>query len=735
MTRVARRIFLLVTVFPLLATAVWAEDERRPQALDPDGIERLVADSGGAARVSVDKATGAAKFVRLPVREGGLSTMRVDQRATLPEKAAAFFREYGSIFGISDLDAELKMEGTVPDKTGGAHVVYRQLYQGVPVFAGVLKAHFNSRKNLRVVNGTYVPRIELNPVPSRSAEEASSAAIANVAVDKPSARLSARRTALYVFRAGLARGVPGPNHLVWEVEVGNGTDVREFVYVDAHSGKVVDRVTGIHDALFRKAYNTTANFPNNPFWVEGDPFPTSDTEANNVIDFSGDTYNLYSHAFGRDSFDGTGGIMHGVFRRTQSCPNASWNSIFTSYCAGVSSDDVVGHEWTHAYTEFTHNLIYQWQPGALNEAYSDMYGEVVDFINGDGTDTPGGDRTDGACSAFTTLPPTVTINSPAAIAGVKNAGTAAFGPQNFTVTNDVVLANDGDTAPADGCCAGPSFVCAPNSWSNAAAIAGKFAMVDRGVCGFVVKVKNAQVNGAVGVIVANNQGGTAIINMAGVDPTVTIPSLSVTQNDGTAIKAQLVSTTVNATLSRGAGSDDSYRWLVGEDSTAFGGAIRDMWTPTCNGAPGKVSDSQYACSTADSGGVHTNSGVPNHAFALLVDGGTYNGQTVAALGLTKVAHIYFRAMTVYQTQSSDFADHADAIEQSCSDLIGVNLADLSTGGLSGQVLSASDCDAVSNAADAVELRTPPTQCNFQPLLAQDPPPLCEAGGLCNPALP
>ena len=33
-------------------------------------------------------------------------------------------------------------------------------------------------------------------------------------------------------------GIPGANHLVWEVEVGNGRDVREFVYVDAHSGKV-----------------------------------------------------------------------------------------------------------------------------------------------------------------------------------------------------------------------------------------------------------------------------------------------------------------------------------------------------------------------------------------------------------------------------------------------------------------------------------------------------------------
>ena len=31
---------------------------------------------------------------------------------------------------------------------------------------------------------------------------------------------------------------------------------------------------------------------------------------------------------------------------------------------------------------------------------------------------------------------------------------------------------------------------------------------------------------------------------------------------------------------------DSYRWLMGEDTTAFGGAIRDMWNPTCS-APGQ----------------------------------------------------------------------------------------------------------------------------------------------------
>ena len=64
------------------------------------------------------------------------------------------------------------------------------------------------------------------------------------------------------------------------------------------------------------------------------------------------------------------------------CPNANWNGVTTNYCNGVTSEDVVAHEWGHAYTEYTSGLIYQWQPGALNESYSDVWGETVDLANG-----------------------------------------------------------------------------------------------------------------------------------------------------------------------------------------------------------------------------------------------------------------------------------------------------------------------------------------------------------------
>jgi Zn-dependent metalloprotease len=720
--------FVLLLAGPGSAGAAEKENGKR-RSLDPAGIERLKERTGGHARVSVSEATGAVRFVNLEA--GFHGDLMSESAGSVRQKASAFLHDYAGMLGLRDVDAEVRLVGEKADRLGARRLTYEQSYRGVPVFAGMLRAHFSDDGRLVSVNGNLVPKISVNPSPSRSAAEAAAVAIALVSEQNGGREVYARSGVLTIYRTGLARGVDGESYLTWQVEVGNDADVREFVYVDAHTGKFVDQITGIFDAMSRRAYDglflptVPPGYPGSPFWVEGDAFPTAVTEANNMILSSKETYDLYENAFGRDSFDAAGAIMDSIFNRGYSCPNASWNGTFISFCNGLTTDDVTGHEWTHAYTEYTHGLIYQWQPGALNESYSDIFGETIDRING--RDTIGNSATDplrtaGACSTYTPLPPVVTINSPAAIAGNKPAGTAAFGSQAFTLTNDVVQVNDGVGTTVDGC---------ETPFVNAAAVAGKIAFMDRGTCGFAVKAKNAQLNGAIGAIIGNNQGGTAIVNMGGVDATVTIPSLSVTQNDGTAIKGQLASTTVNAKLSRGqVGTDASTRWLLGEDDTATGltGALRDMYTPTCYSNPGKVSDIQYGCGTADQGGVHNNSGVPNHAYSLIVDGGTYNGQTISGIGLTKAAHIYFRAMTVYQGPATDFADHADAIEQSASDLVGVDLPDLVTGAASGQVISSADLAQIHKAMLAVEMRTPPTQCNFQPLLGQTPPadPACGA---------
>ena len=728
-----RRVALKVSLVAIGAGMAIAAQAQSRGSLDGQqaAMDRLTYESGAPANVVVDRATGAARFVR--AAPGGHLGVRSRVRAATDAGRHAgsvqFLNDYRSLFGITSPSTELSAARIEKDKYGGTHLTYKQVYKGLPVFGAQLKTHFDASDNLAVANGNFIPGIEVSTTPTHSAEEAIKTAVARERADlgRPNVRLAAKTPSLMIYREGLAKGVEGANHLAWQVEVGNRVDVRDFIYVDALSGKVIDKIGGIYDAKQRRAYDGQGvippfpNYPASPFWVEGQPFPTGNSEADNMIQASSEIYDLFKNAFGRDSFDGHGATMDSIFNRGDGCPNASWNGTFISFCPGTTTDDITAHEWGHAYTEYTDALIYAWQPGALNEAYSDIWGETVDRINGRGGDTPDAARTVGVCTVSTTNLPTINILSPPAISGQKVAGSATFGPATFAVTGAVVGVDVG--AANAGCSA---------TFANAAAVKGNIAFIDRGTCGFAVKAVNAQTNGAIAVIIGNNQGGTVAPNMSGTDPTIVIPTLSVSQNDGTAIKAQFGTNTVTASLVRGGhGTDNSVRWLLGEDSTAFGGAIRDMYNPTCFGNPGKVSDAQYSCGpntqAGDNGGVHNNSGVANHGYALIVDGGTYNGQSITGIGLTKAAHIYWRAQSVYQGPASDFAAHADALQQSCTDLTGSNLPSLTSGAPSGEVITSFDCEQVAKTTAAVELRTPPTQCNFVPLLAKSPPALCAAG--------
>ncbi len=135
--------------------------------------------------------------------------------------------------------------------------------------------------------------------------------------------------------------------------------------------------------------------------------------------------------------------------------------------------------------------------------------------------------------------PEVRVLNPGAIAGTYQFGTAGFGPAigNPNVLADVVAAVDiaelGGTT-TDGC----------SSFSNAGAVAGKIALVERGFCGFAVKARNASEAGAAAVIIYNQLANVnaAPPGMAGDginDAFVTIPAVSLRRADGLAILAQL----------------------------------------------------------------------------------------------------------------------------------------------------------------------------------------------------
>ncbi len=686
-----------------------------------EAIQRLQDSLAGRGRLKRDRATGLIDFVTLDRAARGSLVATV---ATHRAKSLAFLREHAQAFGITDPDSQLNLVREQSESRGAVHLTFNQTYRGIPVFAGVLKTHLDSAGDLRAVGGTLVPDIELNPLPSRTSEEAAAAALAKMKSDSPQASaLAVKASKLYIYRTGLAQGIEGQNHLVWEIEVSNSVDIREFVYIDAHTGKFVDQITGIQSALNRRVYDgenlqvfPPPNYPSNPFWLEGQAFPTGVGEADSIIAATKDTYDLFKNAFGRDSFDGIGAPMEAIFNSGWIPRDAQWRpqQQLTIFGAGIGIDDVIGHEWTHGYTQYTDGLIYQWQPGALNEAYSDIFGETVDLLNGRGLDLPGGLRQHNRCVSFRNPTPLLRVNSPGYLQGNYSAGPAIFGPP-FSITGltaNVVLVDDGVNSRTDGC---------QTPFLNASEVRGNIALIDGSPnCALTDIVKNAQLNGAVAAIVAyDSTFGDTPRTMLGYDPSITIPSAAIGFSDGQAFRHPRARTLNVTQKADGSPTDDSYRWLIAEEFLSSGG--RDMWNPPCCGDPGKTSDPEYFCATFDNGGVHFNSGIPNHAFALLVDGGSYNGQTIQSIGFTKAAHIYFRAMSVYQTPTSDFADHAEALEASASDLIGMNLPDLLTGTPSGQIISALDLAQVHKATLAVELRNPPAQCGFRPLLAKNPP--------------
>ena len=704
--------------------------------IDPALVKKLKDGARGSVTISVDDATKFASFIRAGRNGDLLPGMKAQPQG----KAKGFLVKYGGLLGVADARDLVEVSAS-KDAYGSTHITYEQKYKSLPVFGGMLKAHLDAAGNLTAVNGTIVPAIDLATKPRLSAKDARTRAIALVKAEPPTAStggaakadgLRAESNQLLVYRTGLIKGEAGTNELAYHVVVTNGANIRDAVFINANTGKVINRYSLIDNALHRVLFEGQEDAEGNPLpsiqiWEEGDPFPGPlNQDQQNIVNFSGESYRFFFNAFGRDSYDGAGAFMRSVNNDPRiNCPNANWNGLTTNYCNGVTADDVVAHEWGHAYTEYTSNLIYQWQPGALNESYSDIWGETVDILNGVGTDSPGAVRTVGSCSTFTTPVPVLTINSPASIAQDCPAGAASFGPplSNPGVTGNVVVGNDGEIAPAPG--GTTTDACTP--LVNGAAISGNIALVDRGTCAFTIKVKNAQNAGAIAVVVADNVAGS-VAGMAGVDPTITIPSLRITLAHGNLIKTALATSPVNVTLhiKGGAAPETSYRWLIGEDATAFGSAIRDMWNPNCKSDAGKVTDAEYHCSPDDAGGVHSNSGVPNHGYALLVDGGTFNGQTVTGIGLDKAAHVYWRAQVAYQMPASKFADHADALEASCQDLIGLPINALSTGGPAGLAASitAADCAEVSDMIAAVELRTDPEQCNFGPALDPNTPRLC-----------
>ncbi|MEZ4359042.1 MAG: M4 family metallopeptidase [Kofleriaceae bacterium] len=354
-------------------------------ALAPAALLGCADGSAGSANLQIEQmevtSDGATYFLR-----GALGQVDTSFRdaAQAQQALAAALPAIAEALGAPG--AQLVAVSTERDSLGMTHVRMAQQKNGLRVVGGDAIVQIDSTGAIRTVTGALRDR-DLSSTPSFAAEDAAQIALK----DSENGAKSAASELAYVVS-----NRDGELYLAWEIGVQSGI-MYDLVYVDAISGKVVDR----HPQVFTLKNRTIRNGNGGTFPVNNAPIvgteasPPTDPVALAAFNNTGVTYDCYKELYNRDSYNNAGAALnsqvHVVFATGNggtSPNNAVWSAQVGSMAYGDGDGvqmkelayalDVTAHELTHAVTSATANLVYQNESGALNESMSDIMGAVCE---------------------------------------------------------------------------------------------------------------------------------------------------------------------------------------------------------------------------------------------------------------------------------------------------------------------------------------------------------------------
>ncbi len=351
--------------------------------------------------IAYHELTGMARYMGAPT-DGRpiLEATAAQQSQSNEEIARSFLAAYGDKFGIRDAYDDLRVLRETTSEAGYGTVRFQQTYRSIPVIAAEMIVHMDSSRNILSANGEILPNIELNVTPV--VDEATAAQTALELTSKESGlaveALQASAPELWIYNPALLAGYKGATLLTWRVEVTPReglAPVRQFVLVEAQRGGVALSFNQVDAARNRLTYDANGYniLPGILVCNESTANCNGGTgDAYLAHLYSGHTYDFYLTNHSRDSINGAGMTLISTVDFDDvpggaTYENAFWNGSQMVYGAGfASADDVVAHELTHGVTERESNLFYFWQSGAINESFSDVWGEFVDLTNGAGSD-------------------------------------------------------------------------------------------------------------------------------------------------------------------------------------------------------------------------------------------------------------------------------------------------------------------------------------------------------------
>jgi Zn-dependent metalloprotease len=324
-----------------------------------------------------------------------------------PTAAATFVNRYGQVFGLRP-GHQVTRSRVDALAAGDKAIRFQQEIGGVPVLGGDLIVTVDDTGRVLSASGETALATPATSSVSVSAQRAGTTAVDAAAqrLGLDAATLTVGETKLWLYEPRMI-GAPGSDQLraTWVVSLMHfGGAHAATALIDATDGTAV-LVYSEHKTAKDRRVCDLANAAgvdlNNPSTyvcsdtaggpavrrTEGGP-AYSVADVNQAYDLLGVTYDFFKNNFGRDSIDNRGMQLRATVRACHVvCPfaNAFWDGTQMVFGPGFAgADDVVAHELTHGVTDFTSQLLYVYQSGAINEALSDIIGELVD--QGRGTD-------------------------------------------------------------------------------------------------------------------------------------------------------------------------------------------------------------------------------------------------------------------------------------------------------------------------------------------------------------
>ncbi len=320
-----------------------------------------------------------------------------------------------------------------PDPLGFIHQKMQQFFKGIKVEFATLT--LNSKNgNVQSMNSAYFPIAEdFDVVPRISSSQALGRAITHVGAshylweNREEAHMmeySKPTGELVVFPA--LENISEENRLAYKFDIyATAPLYRANVYIDAKTGQFIFENKRIHHAnvpatgtsLYNGNVSFTADNASGSYRLrqtaDGGGIQTfnlrNGTNYNNAVDITSSstnftsnntgvqahfgaerTYKYYYQKYGRNSYNNTGGVIKSYVSYSNNYVNAFWDGSRMTYGDGdgvnygpLVSLDICGHEITHGVTEYSANLVYSYESGALNESFSDIFGESIEkFASG-----------------------------------------------------------------------------------------------------------------------------------------------------------------------------------------------------------------------------------------------------------------------------------------------------------------------------------------------------------------